>query len=90
MNNIPNLDSLDIGDLEAFYHKYNQPSRNDAAELIGHRCRGYIKVTKLLAQYALYCSTAKALRTKGEMERAIRYDDICQNIYEQIPKKYRW
>lgn len=75
-----NLDcySLDPEDLRQFAHNL------ESEGAIGKKSK------KLLIAYALNLAQSMTHRYKGELMQAGYLDAKNQDIYNQLPKKYRW
>ena len=85
-----NFDAMSEDDLMGFWLKYSRTSRAQAAELIGDRRKGFTVVAKQLANYASNKATAMACRVRGDIRAALVYEQICDSIYNHLPKDVRW
>jgi hypothetical protein len=90
MSNIPNFDSMNKEELVEFWVKYNRPTRKECIELIGDNRKGYTSIVSSLAAYAINKSCAMGLREEGKIEGAQFYEQICDDIYDEIPEDLRW
>lgn len=64
---VPNLDCMPWGDLFDFVRRYTQPTRRDAAELIGDRRRRYTRIASELAFYAVHKMEGCPARGRREL-----------------------
>ena len=80
---VPNLDALDTADL------YSLVAITKGAGA-GRKNKLPNSVAGLINQYARNKITAIACRERGEIDTALRYERICDSIYQQFPEQYRW
>lgn len=80
-----NFDALDILDVLAIANM----RLSDLASKLGISPRHKV-VPRLVHHYAWNKYTAMRLRLEGNIKKAQQYEAICENIYRQIPPKYRW
>jgi hypothetical protein len=80
-----NLDSLSSEKLLELYQKIQSHPRIMAKEL-GLSVRD----AKQYKAYAINKYTAMNCRTKGEIQAAMKYEDICDLIYGRMSKNARW
>jgi hypothetical protein len=71
----PNLDAMDESDLLAFA-KMNRKARKQH--------------TRELAHYADTKASAMQHRSRGNIEAALLYEDLCERIYRRLPEHCRW
>lgn len=79
---IPNLDGMTISSLRQF------AARTGAASEKQHGAKA--DWLRLAASYAKHKLAAMEYRSSGEIQRALRHEAACDNIYQQIPKRMRW
>jgi hypothetical protein len=87
-NEAPNLDAMHTDDLWEFW-KTHQNGRK-YRDLFPAGGTGSKRAAGDLACYASNKATAQGLRVKGDIQRAIVYEDICQRIYDRLPEFARW
>jgi len=87
----PNLDGCFPEELWEFWQAVNsvRPIRK-ARELFPNRPKGYVRVTKDLGNYAANKATAMKCRLDGQIQSAIMYEDICEQIYNKLPRYAKW
>ena len=61
-----------------------------AAALIGDKRKGYTAIARQLAHYASNKATAMGCRLRGDIGAALIYENICDGIYNRLPKDLRW
>lgn len=83
-----NLDGLDAGDLLAFWAKHQRGWAY--RELFPDARPGRIIATRDLADYAANKAAAMGCRERGDIERALMYERICERIYGALPTWARW
>lgn len=49
-----------------------------------------VKTVKWLMAYTWNKSTAMRLRTEGKIDIAIKYEKICEKIYNKLPDYAKW
>lgn len=85
-----NLDAMDQDELSAFHQRLSQHLITEARTLFPERPRGYIWAARTLRRYAINKRTAMKLRLDGKIGAALRYEEICDRIYETLPAFARW
>ena len=89
-NQIPNLDGMNRTELMSFWNQFKSASRQEALTLIGDRRRGYTKITAILARYAQLRAVSIRHRLDGNIAKALRNEDIADQIYQTLPKDLKW
>jgi hypothetical protein len=89
-NTVPNLDCMDVEELQGFTAKYWNSSKVLAEELIGDRRRGFKSIADQLVMYARHKTHAIKHRTEGEIGSATVFESICDRIYAKLPEDLRW
>lgn len=51
---------------------------------------GRLHVAKTIRAYCWNKATAMELRAKGNIERALEYERICERVYGELPQWARW
>jgi hypothetical protein len=74
-----NLD--DPNELEEFIEKYKNSSGQIIANQLKLKGKGSALLAKALSNYAWNKKTAIYCRVKGKINRALKYEKICDNIY---------
>lgn len=88
---VPNLDALSHNELTAFWVRHQGGrSRKEAEFLVGDRRKGYTIIAAQLANYAINKATAIDCRLRGDTQAALVYEQICDLIYERLPRDVRW
>ena len=86
----PNLDAMEDDDCLTFWHKvYCNPVRT-ARELFEDSPPKYVRATRNLGAYAANIGTAKACRKRGDVQAALIYERIADDIYQDLPAYARW
>jgi hypothetical protein len=86
----PNLDSMTEAELVAFHREVQTGPILVARGLFPARPSGYGTATRLLAAYADNKRTAMQCRIRGDIEAAVVYEIICEQIYAKLPAFARW
>lgn len=93
-NGIPNFDAMTPADLWQFWRDCGMSSvlvpRRIARAVFPDRPKGYVRTCKTLAHYACNKAVAMGLRTKGQIDRALVYEHVCDRIYDRLPEYARW
>jgi len=87
---VPNLDRMKRQQLLEFWKKYNRPSRNDAAELVGDREPGYVRDARQLANYASNRAAQLYCRGYNDNQGCRIYWKICDDILNELPLHRTW
>lgn len=87
MPDVPNLDCDDV-DLMGFWSKHQSGRR--ARELFPNGGAKTRTATADLANYASNLWTARACRTRGDIQGAQMYESICERIYSTLPDFAKW
>lgn len=90
---IPNLDNLDIEGLQDFLSSFpvtGHPGIKNARRLCPDRRKGYVGIARDVRAYTWHKITAMKLRLEGSIEVALRYEAICDRMYQHIPEDLRW
>lgn len=66
-----------------FIKKYGNSSKRSLANQLGFVGKGAAKAAQALNNYAWNKKTATMLRKMGEIDRAIVYEKICDDIYKE-------
>lgn len=85
----PNLDGYNKDTLMDFWNVARH-GRKMAKLLFSGKPKNYVKVTQTLANYASNKATAMACRERGDIQAALIYEKICNNIYTDLPEWARW
>lgn len=85
-----NLDVESPEWLMRFWVTAHHHPRRVGATMFPSKPKGYQRTASLLASYAANKATAMGLRLKGEIQRATVYENISENIYEDLPSYARW
>jgi hypothetical protein len=86
-------DLMESGDREAlmlFWARTHQHPVKTARKLFPTKPRGYVTATVDLSHYASNKSTAIQCRLTGQIQAALIYETICENIYKTLPSFARW
>lgn len=88
---VPNLDAMEQSDLRTFWHEATttMPVRK-ARQIFPDRRKGYVSATRDLGYYAINKSAAMGCRAKGDIQAALMYEGICDQIYKGLPEWARW
>ena len=84
-----NLDAMNAEDLNAFYWRVQRNPVTVARELFPRRWKGYVRGTKDLAAYANNKATAIQCRLRGDIQAALIYEMICDQIYTRLSPYFR-
>lgn len=76
-----NLD--DEQDVEKFLESYGCLSKRQIAHCLGFKGKGAFEAAQSLKNYAWNKITAISERKKGNIQDAIKYEDICDRIYRE-------
>jgi hypothetical protein len=87
---VPNFDGMWEDDLMAWYKKHYNGGRKLAAELFPDKPAGYVKTMKTAACYAINKATAMKCRKEGKITEALKYEQICDDIYGRLPDYAKW
>lgn len=85
---VPNLDTMEPDDLMEFW-KRHQHGRNQRF-LLPAGAKGCRRIVSDLANYAANKATAMRSRLDGNIETALKYESICESIYNGLPAAARW
>jgi hypothetical protein len=90
--NVPNFDAMAESELMDFWFKYHRTGPKRAKEIFGSNPLPphYVRVTWDLANYACNKAVAMGCRLKGQIDTAISYEKICDQIYDRLPLYARW
>ena len=86
--NIPNLDCMDIDELRRFWNLSS--TRSKARELFPTKPKHYTITAKDLGHYAANKATAMSCRLAGNIDTALMYERIADDIYRTLPYYARW
>lgn len=67
----------------------DHPSRY-AFRLFPHGPKQYVRAARLPALYAVEALTARRYRAEGHVTAALKVEERCRAIYEQLPEHARW
>lgn len=84
------LDLAGALELQAFWALAKERPEFTARSLFPDRPRGYKRATQGLGEYAINKAIATELRLRGEVEKAIVYEEIGEAIYSLLPKYAQW
>ena len=84
-----NLDTMAFDELDALWRGVAEHPRRYALQLFPHRPKRYVRATRLLALYSVELLTARRYKGEGHVADALKVEERCQAIYEQLPD-YRW
>ena len=80
-----NLDTMSIIKLDGLYSEINHHVRLSAKKY------GYsVKDIKLIMHYAINKLVSMQLRESGKIQDAMKYESICENIYNRLSESARW
>ncbi len=83
--NIPKFSEMTHEALMEFWLRYCRPSRNSAAELVGNRRPGYVKVAETLANYACNLAVRNTCVAKGDETAAAIYGHSMKLCFDKLP-----
>jgi len=87
----PNIDAMDTETLHQFAaDTRGLRPRTAARRIFGTAKDGRTKAIRQLNAYAWNAITARACRMRGDIETALRYEDICHRIFDTLPEFARW
>ena len=78
-----NINLDDPVELMDFINTYGQNKGRRLANQLKLKGKGSSKLASAFSNYAWNKSTAISLRKSGEINRALIYESICDNIYEE-------
>jgi hypothetical protein len=84
------MESQDREALWTFWSKAHSHPKRIGMILFPTKPRGYITATMDIAHYACNLSVAIQCRLRGEIQAALIYEGICDNIYKILPPFARW
>ncbi len=86
-----NLDAMPTDELYQFAHSTGgrQP-RTRARQLFGRADSGRTAAVRELHHYAWNMITARICRERGDIQTALRYEDIADRIYQDLPAFAKW
>jgi len=87
---VPNLDALPPDELVKFAERYEGALFLRARELFPDRPKRYVGAARDLGHYARNMSVAWHLRAAGKVQSAVKYEEICDRIYQKLPRYARW
>lgn len=85
-----NLDAMSPEELAHFACQYRGNSRSRAAHLFPKNPKGRVRAMKDLVCYARNKEMAMRCRLRGEIQTALRYEEICDRIYSELPDWAKW
>ncbi len=85
---VPNFDAMDADELRDFF-KTHEFGRNHL-RIFPNGGAGCVRATGDLASYAINKMVAFNLREEGKVDEAMRYEAICDGIYNSLPSFSRW
>lgn len=89
-----NLDGLCINPATywAFWNEHKRATMESRIALFGEHAKdkGAAKATKAYANYAANKATAMECRLRGDIQGALMYERICDNIYNALPDFAKW
>lgn len=85
--NVPNLDAMSQDELMQFWMQHQRGRGRKALGLSG---KGSVNTVGLLACYASNKATAMSCRLRGDIQSALVYEGIADNIYQRLPAQARW
>lgn len=86
-----NLDGfVDADEAWGVYETIRRRPLRCARELFPGRERGYVAATRSLGHYAANKGTAMRCRLRGDIQAALVYEHICEDIYSRLPEFARW
>lgn len=86
----PNLDAMSAGELWELQDRIGREPLKVAEEFFPVRPPKYVAQTKQLGAYACNKSVAMKCRVMGDVEAAIIYEKICDNIYDKLLEFAKW
>ena len=85
-----NLDAMTRTELWKLWTRTHCRPRIAARELFPMRQRGYVRTAESIGHYACNKSVAMDCRLRGDIQAALIYEHICENIYDRLPDYARW
>lgn len=89
-DDVPNMDGMWEDDLLDWWLDYRKPSRSKVAELVGSYSPRAARIVRSLARYAYWKSHAMRARLRGDITLAVQRENICERIYQSLPRRARW
>jgi hypothetical protein len=86
----PNLDCMNHDDLMNVWQRFTYHPIREGRKLFSERPKGYSSAARNLGHYAVNKSTAMSCRERGDIQAALIYEKICDNIYQDLPAFARW
>ena len=80
-----NLDSMSPDSLWNLHDGIKRHPRLAARELA---CT--VNAARCMANYAANKAVAMKLRSSGSVQRALVYEEICDQLYKELPEGLRW
>ncbi len=87
---VPNLDAAGPDELTKFAERYEGALFTKARELFPDRPKRYVCAARDLGHYARNLSVAWKLRAEGKVQSAVKYEEICDRIFNNLPRYARW
>jgi hypothetical protein len=87
---VPNLDAMNYTQLINLWNTCDKSPLKVARYLFPGRPKGYVKVVKGLGAYAINKAVAIQAREDGRINTALKYERICENIFNKLPEWARW
>lgn len=85
--NIPNFDTMNHDDLMSFWMRHQH---GRGRKLLGLTGKGSVNTTGSLAHYAANKAAAITCRLRRDIQAALVYETICDNIYSSLPTEVKW
>jgi hypothetical protein len=85
-----NLDTLGFDELDALWRGVSEHPRQYARHLFPHRPKHYVKAARLMALYAVESLQARRYRAQGHIADALKVEERCQALYDELPEYARW
>ena len=84
---VPNLDGMFQDDVQAWWEQHKD---KPAATIFPRKPKGYIGAFADLLSYAYNKSTAMQFRIGGDIPQALKYEEMCDRIYNRLPAYAKW
>jgi len=81
---------MTLDELEQWIKFIGYGVRPQAAKQWFNGRKGQFKITKLIRGYLSNKAYAVSLRLKGNIEGALLYEKICEDIYARFPEDLKW
>lgn len=90
VNSFINPDGMAVDDLVDMLHDLNPMTEEKASGLFPKKPRGYVLAAEGLVDYIKFKLEAMAARFNGDIQLALKYEQVLDRIYDSLPKYARW